>query len=172
MSSITHRRKTAVFGLLILAVLIAWAWASASHASTNGMMNAYVGANGTWFDNADPYQGDCEVTGNLSASLSPHITLTGGAYWGVCNSYLRGVTAARICATDVNNPDFSVEVGIGYRFASKEELRPNEWAPEVSVGYRPFPQDWPRLALIGQGWYGLDTRRAGAAVGVRWRFPL
>lgn len=158
--------------LFLLLALICLVAVAPSHAKDNNVWHAYAGINGAWFDSADPYQGDVEATGNLSASLSPHITMTGGGYWGMCNSYLRGVAAARICATDVNNPDFSVEVGIGYHFASKAALRPNEWCPEVSAGFRPFPTDWPNLLVGAQGWYGLDTKRAGATVGARWRFDL
>jgi hypothetical protein len=163
------KRNAVLFGIVALLALAAVA---PSHASTNGVMNAYVGANGAWFTNADPYQGDLELTGNLSASLSPHISAVGGMAWGTCNSYLRGSAGVRITATDVNDQDFSIAVGAQYRIASKEELRPNEWATDVSIGYRPFPVDWPRLTLIGQGWYGLTSQKAGALVGARWRFPL
>lgn len=161
------------FALFLLATFIALAvLAFPAEASTNGVMSAYVGGNGAWFTSADPYQADFEAVGNLSASLSPHISAVGGMAWGTCNSYLRGAAGVRVTATDVNDPDFSVGFGCQYRFASKAELRPAEWAPDVSVGLRPFPVDWPRLSLVAQGWYGLTTHRAGALVGARWRFPL
>jgi hypothetical protein len=156
----------------LLVALVSLAAVAPAAASTNGVMNAYLGASGAWFANADPSQGDLELTGNLSASLSPHISAVGGMAWGTCNSYLRGSAGGRITVTDANNPDFSIGVGAQYRVASKEELRPNEWATDVSIGYRPFPVDWPRLTLVGQGWYGFTTQKAGAQVGARWRFPL
>jgi len=158
--------------LYLLFALIALASVAPAAASTNGVMSAYVGANGAWFVDANPYQADFEPTAALSASLSPHISLVGSAAWGVCNSYLRGGAGARVTVTDVDNPDFSVGTGIQYRIASKAALRPNEWAVDVSMGYRPLPDQYPALSLVAQGWYGLDTHRAGAAVGLRWRIAL
>lgn len=167
--------ETLAFGaaLFMLAALIALAvLAFPAAASTNGVVAAHVGANGVWFVDADPYQADVEAAGTLSASLSPHVSLVGGAEWGVCNSYVRGQAGARITVTDVNDPNFSIGVGAQYRMASKAVLRPNEWAADVSLGYRPFPVEYPRLSLVAQGWYGFDTHRAGALVGARWRFPI
>ena len=171
----TNALETLAFAgaLFLLAATIALAvLAVPAEASTNGVMSAYVGGNAAWWVEADPYQADAELTGSLSASLSPHISLVGGAEWGLCNSYVRGHAGARITVTDVNDQNFSIGVGAQYRMASKAVLRPNEWAADVSVGYVPLPDKYPRLSLVGQGWYGFDTHRAGALLGARWRFPL
>lgn len=167
--------ETLAFGaaLFLLATFIALAvLAFPAEASTNGVMSAYVGGNAAWWTEADPYQADAEAVGALSASLSPHISLVGSTAWGLCNSYVRGAGGVRVTATDVNNQSFDVAVGVQYRMASKAIMRPNEWAADVSVGYIPLPEQYPRLSLVAQGWYGLDTHRSGATIGARWRFPL
>lgn len=157
---------------LLLVILISLAAVAPAAADTHGVVAAHVGLNGAWFVDANPYQADVEPVAALSASLSPHISLVGSAAWGVCNSYVRGAGGVRITATDVDDPNFSVGVGLQYRLASKAVLRPNEWAADVSVGYRPLPAQYPMLSLVGQGWYGLDTHRSGATLGARWRFAL
>lgn len=161
------RPKTFLF---LLALMLAAA--SSQSATLSDSFAIYGGVNGVAFTNADPWNGDVEAAGNASASLSPHISAVGSVDYGFSHAYFRTSVGARVTATDVNNPDFSVGLGIQYRSASVVELRPNEWAPDVSVGLRPWPAKYPNLLLVAQGWYGLDTNRSGASAGARWRFKF
>jgi hypothetical protein len=152
---------------LLVALLIICKPGHASTLSESVALSA--GVNGVWFDDAKPFSGDVEVCGNAKASLSPHLTAVGSVNYGFCHSYFRSTVGGRVCATDVTNPDFNVGLGIQYHMASIGEL-PNEWCPDVSLGLRPWPKQYPNLLLTALGWYGMASGDAGADVGIRWRF--
>lgn len=128
---------------------------------------------GIWFtgDNI-PFKADIEGGGVLSASLSPHISAVGSAAYGFSNAYVRGSAGARFTASDVTNPNLSVGLGIQYHVSSKTALQPNEWAPDASVGVKPWPAKWPNWTLTALGWYGLQSNRGAVDAGVTYRFSL
>jgi hypothetical protein len=153
----------------LAALLIACCWPA--HAATlSEVVDLRAGANAIFFGDADPWNADAEAALNGSASLSPHITLVGSIDYGFSHAYFRSTGGARITATDVDDPNFSIGLGIQYHTASVAELRPDEWCPEIAVGWRPWPASYPRLSLTALGWYGLETNRSRADVGVRYRF--
>lgn len=157
------RRLYAVSFGIILALASTF---ECSHAA-EPVARFYAGANGCWFDNeASP--GDFEIGGSGRTSLSPHISLVGGAWYGLGESYLRGTLGGRVTVSDVSNPNFSIGTGIFYQASSKVSVRPQEWAGEVSLGWRPYPATMPRVVLVGQGSYGFDSDQASALVGVRY----
>lgn len=130
-----------------------------------------VGANGIWFDdNAKP--SDFELGGNIAASLSPHVAVVGSTYYGFDHSYVRGATGFRITSSNVEDPNFSVGLGMQYNFSSENDIRPQEWTPDASLGFRPWPEEMPNVILIAQGSYGLDSNRAYVIAGVRYKLDL
>lgn len=126
-----------------------------------------AGANGIWFDDsANP--SDFEAGAAARASLSPHFSVVGSGYYGFAHSYLRGSAGIRVTATDVDNPDFSIGLGVQRHFSSEPALRPEEWAYDASIGYRPWPETNPKVTLIAQGGYGIDSNQASYLAGVRY----
>ena len=128
----------------------------------------YLGANGVWSNGDLNLPSAFEVGGNARASLSPHISAVGSAYYGLDPSYLVGKIGARVTVSDVTNPNFSIGVGIQYQASSKPSVRPQEWIPDVTLGWRPYPQTMPKIVLVAQGGYGLTSNQAIAMVGVRY----
>lgn len=156
-----------------LLLLVALAFAAPAFAQTDPtlppsprVVNLYAGANGVWFDD-DARPSDLELGGNVAASLQPNIAAVGAAYFGVDHSYLRGSLGVRVTATDVDNPLFSIGLGIQYQASSEPELRPEEWCPDASIGWRPWPtqKDW---IVVGQAAYGLDSNNAYLVAGIRY----
>jgi len=117
-----------------------------------------------------PKPDDFELGANVSASLSPHISAVGAGYWGFAHSYLRGSAGARFTASNPDDPNFSVGVGAQYHFSSEPGIRPQGFAPDVSVGYIPWPADMPSVIVIAQGSYNLAADQASALLGVRYKF--
>jgi hypothetical protein len=134
--------------------------------------NLYAGANGIWFSNGTAEKADVEAAGNASMSLSPHLSAVGSVDYGFAHSYIRSSAGARVTASDVQNPDFSIGLGIQYHFSSVEWMRPNEWAPDASFGWRPWPGQYPRISLTGLAWYGLESQKAACNLGVRYKFSI
>lgn len=126
-----------------------------------------LGANGAWYDN-EARPTDFELGGNAAASFTPHLSAVGAAYYGLEHSYLRGSVGFRITSTDVNDPDFSVGIGFQYHASSDPAVRAEEWAPDVTVGWRAWPEQLPRVVLVGQASYGMDTNQAALLVGARY----
>jgi len=157
--------------LLLASAAVLLAAPALAQAPTPTLAVLYAGANGVWFDDA-PFRSEIEACANGRASLSPHLSAVGSLNYGFSRAYFRSSVGVRATATDTENPNFSLGLGIQYHMASITGLRPNEWAPEVAVGYRPWPERWPRWSLTGLGWYGLDTNRATADLGVRYRLNL
>lgn len=149
--------------IIILALLLA---AAPVFAGTP-LIKTAAGVNGIWFDdNAKP--SDFELGGNAAARLSPHISLVGAGYYGFQNSYLRGSAGFRVTATDVEDENFSVDLGMQYHLSSEPSIRPEEWAPDASFGWRPWPVDLPKIIIGAQGSYGLESNKAYVTVAVRY----
>jgi hypothetical protein len=129
---------------------------------------AAFGASAIWFDN-NARPSDVEASVNGSASLSPHISAVASAAFGFDHSYVSGAAGLRFTVTDALDKDFSVGLGIQRHMSSEPKLRPEEWAPDVSVGWVPWSKS-PRVSLVGIGSYGLASNLATASVGVRYRF--
>lgn len=151
-------RFTAIIAALVLA---------AAPALGSPIVKVYAGAQGAWFDDA-ARPSDFEAGANGRASLSPHIDLVASTYYGFSHSYLRGSGGVRITATDVDDPNFSIGLGLQYQASSEPAIRAEEWAPDVSIGWRPWPLDLPKVVLIGQGSYGLTSNQANIVAGVRY----
>ena len=160
--------------LLLLSIGAALAlFALPAHSQTaKTPLSAYVGANGVFFAKATPWNADVEPTVGAVISASPHLSAVGSVDWGLTHSYLRGTAGARITATDVENPNMSVGLGIQYHAATVGVLRPDQWCPDVSIGVRPWPVRWPALTLTGLAWYGLKDQSAGATIGIRYRVEV
>lgn len=136
-------------------------------AAQTPVLKAFLGANAIWFnDEARPT--DFEVGATGRASLSKHISGVGAVFYGVDNSYLRGSLGARVTATDVDDPNFSVGLGVQRHFSSEPDIRTEEWAADASIGWRAWPENLPRWILVAQGTYGLSTSEASVLVGVRY----
>lgn len=150
-------------------ILIVMALACAAvPAASEPVARLYVGANAIWFDEtARP--SDLELGGTARASLSPHISLVGSGFFGLENSYARGTAGVRITATDAQRSDFSVGFGAEYQLSSEPSIRPEEWVATTSVGWVPWPDDFPGLIIGGQGGYGLSSNTAYALIAVRHR---
>lgn len=135
------------------------------------VFKVYAAANGIWYDAVElvgALPPDLEVGATGRASLSPNISGVGAAYYGFDNSYTRGSIGVRFTATDANDPNFSIGVGIQRHFSSEPRVRPQEWAPDATIGYRPWPDSMPQAVLVAQGFYGLDSHQASVLVGARY----
>jgi hypothetical protein len=157
----------------IVAALFALALAVPAYAGKGPSFGADIGANAVWFD-AVAATPPNEFEGGLfaHASLQPHISVVGSGLRGFRNEYWHGAGGLRFTATDVDNKDFSIGVGIQYHASDNTDLRPQGWAPDVTLGWAPSPKDFHALTVILQGSYMLDTKDAAAAVGARWMLPI
>jgi opacity protein-like surface antigen len=129
---------------------------------------AALGASAIWFDN-EARPSDIEGSVNGSASLSPHISAVANAAFGFDHSYVSGAAGLRFTVTDAKDKNFSVGLGIQRHMSSEPALRPEEWAPDVSIGWRPWETS-PRVSLVAVSAYGLDSNTATVSVGVRYKF--
>jgi hypothetical protein len=156
--------------LAVLLVLIAVPAPAASLASL------YGGINGVWFQDTEalpaPFKADIEAVGHGKISLSPHLSGVGTVAYGFSNTYFRYSAGGRVTVTDTENKNFSMGLGIEYRGASIPGLKPDEWCPGAAVAVKPWPARYPKLIVGGEGWYGLETQRAGMALAARWQFDL
>ncbi len=64
--------------------------------------------------------------------------------------------------------NFSIGLGPSYNVSSKHELRPQEWTGDVRMGWRPYPEKWPRIALGAQGSYGFTSEQVYGLIGARY----
>lgn len=131
------------------------------------VIKGFVGAQGIFYDDQTS-PGDFEAGGTVRASLSPHISAVGGVFYGVDNSYIRGSAGVRFTVTDVDNRDFSVGVGLQRHASSEPSVRSEEWIPDVTIGWKPYPLEMPRVIVLGSAGYGLDTSQALVTFGLRW----
>lgn len=149
-----------LFGLLV---------ASSAAAQTDPRaIHVFLGGNGVWYQGDRNLPADFEVGSNAAASMSPHLSLVGAAYYGVQESYLRGSFGARATATDVNDPNFSIGIGAQYHVSSEPQKRPQEFAGDVSLGWRPYPVNMPRVIVIAQSWWGFRSNQIGLIAGIRY----
>lgn len=132
------------------------------------VLKAAVGANGLWYDGqVTKSPSDFELGTSARASLSPHISAVGELFYGVNRSYLRASAGPRFTATDADNPNFSIGLGIQYHFSSEASIRPEEWAPDIKLGWRPWPVKAPKVVLNVQSGYGLDSKQVSVLAGAR-----
>ena len=82
---------------------------------------------------------------------------------------MQDASGLRFAMTDAKNPNFGISLGIQRHLSSEPALRPEEFAPDVSIGWRPWPTS-PRVSLNAISTYGLDSNLATVAVGVRYKF--
>lgn len=137
------------------------------------VFGAYIGGHGVWWDSeAAGIRSDLEAGVSAKASLSPHISLVGSGWYGFKEQYYRYAGGVRITATDVDNPNFSIGIGYQYRGSGYEVLKPDEWGPDVTLGWRPWPTLFPDLIVNLQSWYGIDTNAAAGTAGLRYRIPF
>lgn len=163
-----------LLALLVAVVVCEGAWiGQARAADLSEVVKFAAGVNGAWWDGpGTAFPADVEAGGLARASLSPHLSAVGSAWYGFDHSYLRSAVGARATVTDVDDPNFSVGLGIQYHMASESELRPNEWAADASFGWVPSPTKWPNLIVAGTGSYGLRSSKAWATLGLRYAFNL
>ena len=162
--------KAAVLAALVVGSILV---CKPAHAAPADALRLYAGANTIWLDGPGAeWPVDFEATGNAAASLSPHITLTGGLYYGFGHSYLRYDGGVRVTATDVANPDFDIFLGLEYRGGSIDAFQPSEWAPYAGVGWRPKPDAWPNVTVGAKSSLGLTTDRTNSTLFLRYMLPL
>lgn len=139
-------------------------------AMADPVLGLNAGFNAVTFDaQSGRLPSDYEAGGTASMSVSPHVALVGSAWYGLAQGYVRGSVGPRITATDVNDPNFSIGFGIQYQGSSDLVLRPQEWTPDVAVGWKPWPQKWPRVILGAGANYGLDSGQACAILAARYQ---
>lgn len=132
------------------------------------VVKVYAGANGVWYDGPEGLPSDYEAGLNGRASLSPHISLVGGTWYGFKNEFVRAAGGLRITVTDPAARDLSVGLGAQYQTSSDDLIRPTEWTADASIGWRPWPEN--KLVIGAQAGYGFDTSRASMMVALR--YPL
>jgi hypothetical protein len=160
-----NQRKTIIAWVGFLVVLLAIGLVcrpSSCHAANIWQSTVFgIGAQGAWYNNAD--NGDIEATGRAALSVTPHISVVGGVAYGFSNTYLRQSIGARITATDVNDPTFSVGLGISRHFRS-EPGGLQEWAGEAAIGWKPM--EGSKLIVTALAAYGMDSRTPFVTAGV------
>jgi hypothetical protein len=94
-----------------------------------GKLSVALAANGTWLDGPEtPFPKTVELGATAATSLSPHISLVGSGLTSPGEAYVRYAAGARVTATDVNDPNFDVFLGLQYRGGSTAEVGPSEWS--------------------------------------------
>ena len=151
-------KGTIVTWAAVLAFLLALHHRDCEGASAWQALSVGVGGGGVWVDEGTgPAFRDFEAGVNASVSLTPHVSIVGGASYGVDRSYVRGSGGARITATDVNDPTFSVGVGISRHYVSEPGSGLDEAAAEAAIGWKPLANS--RVLLTGLAAIGIDTGR-------------
>lgn len=160
--------KRIVLSLFLLALAVP------AFAAESGPVYSFgIGAQGVWFQGDLNLPSDFELGANGAASLSPHISAVGAIYFGLQESYLRGSFGARFTVTDVDDKDFSIGVGAQYRASSEPDKRPDkEVCPDVSLAWKPSPENMPRVLIALQAAYGLKSNQAELTAGVRYAIPV
>jgi hypothetical protein len=117
-----------------------------------------VGGGGVWVgEGGVPGFRDAEAVARGAVSITPHVSLVAGASYGVDRSYVRGSGGFRLTATDVNNPDFGIGVGVSRHWTSEDGSGMDEAAAEAAIGWKPLPG--ASFLLTGLAAYGIDTGR-------------
>jgi hypothetical protein len=159
-----HRSILMVLGMALIAngATAASIWQAASLG---------VGGQGVWVDAGNfPAFRDAEAIARASIGITPHVNIVGGVSYGVDKSYLRGSGGVRLTATDVNDPNFSIGIGISRHYASEPGAGLDEAAGEASIGWKPFASS--KVLLTGLAAVGLDTGRRVFSAGVVWPITL
>ena len=156
------------FIALLVAILLA---GTAQAAQKTGLLTVAAGVNGAWLsESAVTTFPAVELGGTASSSLSPHISLVGSSFYGLNEQYVRYTAGGRVTATDVNNPNFNVFLGVVWRGGDQKAVQPNEWAPEAGFGWKPNTS-WPLVVGADAG-YGLDSHNVLSYVALRYVLPL
>ena len=126
-----------------------------------------IGGQGVWVDEGTaPAFRDAEAIARAAIGVTPHVNIVGGVSYGVDKAYVRGSGGVRITATDVNDPNFSIGVGVSRHYTSEPGAGLDEAAGEAAIGWKPFASS--RVLLTGLAVYGLDTGRRLFSAGVVW----
>lgn len=149
-------------------ILAAALLCAAAVANADPVLTPYLGANVVAFEHSSGLPSDWEMGGGGAISLSPHVSAVGSAWYGLGESYLRGTLGGRVTITDVADPNFSVGLGLSYNASSKPSVRPQETTGDVTVGWKPYPTDWPRLTVGAGASYGFTSQHPYLLFGVRW----
>src|SRR3990172_2894570 len=152
--------------LLFAAALVLSTWSVPGFAQLP-QTRFYVGGNGIWWADT-AYPSDFEAGANAAASLSPHISAVASGWYGFAHSYVRAAGGFRITASDPANENFSIGIGAQYHVSSEPAIHPEELAFDTSIGYRPWPIEQPKLTLVAQGFYGMESKSASVLAGARW----
>jgi hypothetical protein len=158
--------------LKILAVALSLSLASAAHGASLWEAATFgIGGQGVWVDEGTaPAFRDAEAIARAALGVTPHVNLVGGASYGVDKSYLRGSGGVRLTATDVNDPNFSIGIGISRHYASEPGSGLDEAAGEAAIGWKPFASS--NVVLTGLAAVGLDTGRRLFSAGVVWPWKI
>lgn len=130
-----------------------------------------AGAQSVWLDQGQgPVLRDVEVTGRGVVSLTPHVSAVGGIAYGFKHSYGRASFGARITATDVDNPSFSISLGASRHYTNESAGLGllNEWASEGGFGWKPLAKSPILVTALAS--YGLSSGRRGLVAGLVWPF--
>lgn len=162
-------KKASIAAVLLSALALCPFRADA--ASVWSAMSVGIGGQAVWVDDGnEPAFRDAEATGRASLGVTPHVNVVGGISYGVDKSYLRGSGGVRITATDVNDPNFSIGIGISRHYQSEPGAGLDEAAGEAAIGWKPFASS--RVILTGLAAYGLDTGRRVFSAGVVWPWKV
>lgn len=144
---------------IVLTAALALALAAPSHAANAWQaLSVGIGGGGIWVDEGQgPAFRDVEAGVVAAVSLTPHVSVVGGASYGVDRAYVRGSGGVRLTATDVNDPTFSIGVGVSRHYVSEPGSGLDEAAAEAAIGWRPLAGS--RVLLTGLAAYGIDTGR-------------
>lgn len=152
--------------LVVLLMLLAVP--ASAQVTAPSIFKVFAAANGIWYDGNPKLAPDFEAGATARASLSNHLSGVGSLFYGFDQSYIRASLGGRITATDVSDPNFSIGAGMQYYFSSEPKIRPQEWAPDVTIGWKPWPETIPKLIIGAQGAYGLSSKQAFMLAGVRY----
>ena len=132
------KRLTVPLCALLLALATSPGFAAG--ASPWEAMSFSAGVQGRWLDGGvSSGNRDLEFAGNAALGLTNNIDVTGGVAYGVQGSYVRAQTDVRLTATDANDPNFNIWIGVGRYFSKRPEDGLNETAGKAGFGWRPFP---------------------------------
>lgn len=146
-------------GLLFVIAGLALALLAVTSFAAEKPVKVYGGLNGLWYDAPAGNPSELEAGVTARASLQPHISLVGSAMYGFESDDIRTTAGWRVTVSDVENPNFSIGVGMQYRIGDG-----SEWQGETTVGWRP---GYGEFVLGAQGFYGLKSNEAGALIAVR-----
>jgi len=143
---------------------------TAQSASVWDALSVGVGAQGVWLEGGDLADlRDIEATGRAAFGVTPHIALVGGLAYGFDHAYTRESVGVRLTATDVNDPTFSVGLGVSRHFRS-EPGGLDEWAGEAAIGWKPLSGS--EFLLTASAAYGLDSSQRQITAGLTYPVKL